>query len=477
MVILPHSHELATRRRADHNNNTNKTITYKQTTMKYEPKASGCDSIHNGPGTAKASLVTSKRTTARWCLPGGAGNPAKRIRTLSSLALVMLFTCGPAFPADQASQLAHDNAGFALDLYRKLDSGTDNLFFSPHSISMALAMAHAGARGTTAAQMAKVLHLSLPPDKPDAAYAELGRCLDAVWGRKKVTLATANSIWPGKQHKLLASYTSLLKTNYGVSITPLDFTRPEAARDKINRWVGSQTRDKIKDIISSGGLSPDTRLVLVNAAYFYGKWARPFQRNDTRQADFHVSPAKTLKVPMMWQENSFRYAEMDHLKVLELPYLDRALAMLVVLPKSNNGLEAVESGLSQKALDKWMRGLRDSRVEVYLPKFQITWGSGDMGKTLRTLGMKDAFDREKADFSGMSDEHPGFYIDSVIHKAFISVYEEGTEAAAATALDMRSAAAAPHHTELFRADHPFLFLIRENTTGCILFMGRVTHPG
>lgn len=396
------------------------------------------------------------------------------MQKLMFVTVAVIFNCGSIFADENVHQLAQDNSAFAFDLYHQLSGTEGNLFFSPYSVSTALAMTYGGARGETESQMAKALHFSSPQDKLSSEFAELRNDLNAAQGDGKVTLAIANSIWPSNRYKLLDSYIGLLKSDYGVSLTSLDYTKPEAARVTINKWVENKTRDKIKDLIGPGVLTPATRLTLVNAIYFYGKWESLFQPKDTEKWRFQVSPDKTEDVPMMWQRAEFPYADTGSLQVLELPYQGGELSMLIVLPKSTDGLNAIESGLSQKTLNEWTSKLAKTEVIVRLPKFKMTWGTGDLTQQLQSLGMKDAFDANIANFAGMDGNPHGLCIGSVLHKAFIDVQEEGTEAAAATAVGMVASVAQAE--PVFLADHPFLFLIQDNKTGTILFMGRLIDP-
>jgi len=356
-----------------------------------------------------------------------------------------------------------------------LSGGQGNLFFSPYSISTALAMTYGGARGETATQMAQALHFSSPQDKLPPAFAQLAAHLNAAQGENKVTLAIANSLWPSDRYKFLDAYTGLLKSDYGTSLTPLDYTKPEAARGVINQWVEDKTKDKIKDLIGSGVLTPETKMVLVNAIYFYGKWLKPFQPKDTYKDNFQVSADKPEDVQMMSQTSRFPYADLDSLQVLQLPYQGDDLSMLIVLPKAKDGLGALEAGLSQKTVTDWTSKLAPTEVEVHLPKFKMTWGTENITSQLQALGIKDAFDASSANFAGMDGNPHSLFIGMVLHKAFIDVKEEGTEAAAATAVGMM-AMAAPMAKPEFIADHPFLFLIQDNKTGSILFLGRLVDP-
>jgi serpin B len=238
--------------------------------------------------------------------------------------------------------------------------------------------------------------------------------------------------------------------------------------------VESKTQQKIKELIPQGVLTVLTRLVLANAIYFKGDWAVQFDGKATAKAPFHVAPGETVEAPLMSQKNQFGYAELGELQVLALNYKGKALSMVVLLPKKPDGLAALETSLTPANLEKWTRNLPAREVQVFLPKFKMT-SQFRLNEKLRALGMTDAFDESKADFSGLDGRKQYLFITAVLHKAFVEVNEEGTEAAAATAvvIGLRSAPARPL---VFRADHPFLFLIRDNRTGSILFLGRVVDP-
>jgi serpin B len=368
------------------------------------------------------------------------------------------------------------NTAFALDLYQELKGTKGNLFFSPYSISTALAMTYGGARGNTAQEMAEVLHFPSDHRELHPDFARLEARLKAAQEKGEIQLNVANALWPQQGYPFLEEYLQMMQEYYQVVITPVDYKRAaEAARKKINQWVEEKPKNKIRDLVQPGILDTLTRLVLTNAIYFKGNWASRFDGNRTEEARFFLLFRKTaVRVPMMHQKNKFKYGEFDTLQILELPYDGNALSMLVFLPKDINGLPQLEKNLTAAALEQWTSGLREREVQVFLPKFKMT-SQFRLGKTLSSMGMRDAFDLNKADFSGMDGRPNWLYIDEVIHKAFVNVNEEGTEAAAATAVVMKKRGPAPTH--VFRADHPFLFLIRENSTGSILFMGRVVNPG
>ena len=363
------------------------------------------------------------------------------------------------------------NTEFALALYHKLRTTEGNLFFSPYSISTALAMTYAGARGNTAAQMAQALHFPLDQEQLHPAFASLEARLGDIGGKGHIQLRVANALWPQEGYVLLDAFLALTKRYYGVRVTAVDYGEAETARRTINAWVEEKTEDKIQDIIPSGLLDELTRLVLVNAIYFKGDWASQFDQSLTNDAPFWVTPDEQIQAPMMSQVHGFRYGEGDGLQVLELAYAGDDLSMVVLLPREIDGLAELEERLTVENLDRWTRRARQREVEVSLPRFEITFPARLSG-ILMSMGMVDAFG--DADFSGM-DGTKLLQIAAVLHKAFVAVNEEGTEAAAATAVIMKLKAL-PSPLPVFRADHPFVFLIRENSTGSILFLGRVANP-
>ena len=366
------------------------------------------------------------------------------------------------------------NTEFAIDLYKRLNSTEGNAFFSPYSISTALAMTYGGAREETAKQMAAALHFSLENERLHQAFASIQTTLNAIQRKKQIQLNIANSLWPQDRYPFLKEYLALTSKYYRTVITPVDYiTKPEVARNVINSWVEEKTNDKIKDIISE---TPDplTRLMLVNAIYFKGNWESQFKKTATREMPFHLNENKSIEAPMMNQTSEFNYGEEERLQVLELPYVGNKLSMLVILPKKIDGLHEFEDLLTKDSLEGWTRNISNRSVEVYLPRFKMT-SEFRLDEELKSMGMKDAFDMDKANFSGMDGNPNWLYIGAVLHKAFVDVNEEGTEAAAATGVRM-GVKSAPEEPIIFRADHPFLFLIRDNSTGTILFMGKVSNP-
>jgi serpin B len=365
------------------------------------------------------------------------------------------------------------NTEFASDLYGKLKEQPGNLFLSPYSISMALAMTYGGARGDTEAQMAKALHFMVPQAELHPSFAQLQAALDAVQKKGKVKLAVANSLWPQKEYKFLPDYLELCKTHYGSAVTLVDFKgATDAARKTINDWVEDKTNKKIQELFKPGALGPLTRLVLVNAIYFKGDWACQFKKEATKPAPFHLADGTDVESPTMFQTGEFKYGERENAQMLEIPYAGNDLSMLIVLPGKVDGLPALEAKFGAINLAAWTQGMQRRKTRVWLPKFKVT-SEFFLNRTLAALGMTDAF-TGKADFSGM-DGSKNLSISAVVHKAFVEVNEEGTEAAAATGVGM-ILMSAPQPARVFRADHPFLFLICENKTGNILFLGRVVDP-
>jgi serine protease inhibitor len=375
--------------------------------------------------------------------------------------------------AARTEALVKGNAAFALDLYGELSDEEGNLFFSPYSISTALAMTYAGARGDTEKQMAQVLHFTLPQCRLHPAFASMEAALRAIQEKGDIELRVANALWPQKDYVFLEAFLKLTEKYYGSAITPVDYkTAHEAARRTINAWVEEKTNGKIKDLIPEGVLDPLTRLVLTNAIYFKGNWATQFDKKLTENAPFHLLSGASVETPLMHQKQTCGYAEFEGLQVLELPYVGDALSMVVLLPKEVDGIAELEHDLTAENLEKWTTQLRKQEVSIFLPKFTMT-SQFQLAKTLASMGMPDAFNMS-ADFSGM-DGTKDLYISAVIHKAFVAVDEEGTEAAAATGVVV-SLKAAPRPATVFRADHPFMFIIRDNVSGSILFIGRVVDP-
>lgn len=371
---------------------------------------------------------------------------------------------------------------FAVDLYGKLRDDQGNLFFSPTSLSVALAMTREGAKGETAAELDRALHL---PERLTASQTALLEALrpgqvpewDEQGNRKQVPayeLAVANALWGQEGAPFLAPFLGTLETGYGAPLQRLDFQDVAGARRRINGWVEERTLQRIKDIVPGGKPSPDTRLVLANAIYFKAAWQDPFEKEDTKDAPFHAAGGD-VQARLMRRVDHLAYVQDDAVQVLSLPYRGHATSLLVILPRRRDGLAAVEAGLTAERLAGWVGALKHVKVDVRLPRFEVTTAF-EASDVLKRLGVRRAFDDEAADFSGML-ETERLFVGAVLHKAFVAVDEAGTEAAAATVVSMDAGSApAPETPVDFVADHPFLFLIRHEPTGAVLFMGRLATP-
>jgi serine protease inhibitor len=377
---------------------------------------------------------------------------------------------------EPAAALVKGNSEFAFDLYGRLRARDGNVVFSSYSISNALAMTYAGARGPTAMQMAATLHFPFEDERLHRAFAALIRDLNGEALGRRAELYVANALWPQTGLPMNADFQAIAKKHYRVGLTPLDFKRaPEKARATINTWVEQQTQDRIKDLVAEGVLTPITRLVLTNAIYFKGRWMRPFPAEATRKDKFTLSPGRAVDVPLMRQRGTFRYLDSSSVQALELLYEAGELSMVALLPRSVDGLSELERTLTAARLSDWVAQMTNHRVDVTLPKFKAT-AQFDLKQALSELGMPLAFSAAKADFSGITKAEP-LSLSAVIHKAYVDVNEEGTEAAAATApVAVAASAPRPLPEAVFRADHPFFFVIRDGRTGSLLFAGRVSNP-
>jgi len=371
------------------------------------------------------------------------------------------------------SAVVNGNNEFAFDVYSKFKDESGNLFFSPWSISSALAMTYEGARGTTADEMREVLHFS-DSSLMRPGFAKIQNQINKK--EKSYLLSTANALWAQKEYSFLSDYFGLIDSYYGGKVTNLDFVNEtEESRVTINSWVEEKTNNKIKDLIPQGLITQDTALVLTNAIYFKGNWLTQFKKENTREEDFKVSGDEIVSVEMMCafgDDYEFKYAETEKIQVLELPYVDEELSMIVLLP-SEGEMDYLEKNLDNQNFSDWKSNLRMQEVDVYLPKFKFET-KYLMGNVLKEMGMATAFSGG-ADFSGMTGQRD-LFISEVIHQAFVEVNEEGTEAAAATAVIMAITAVEPYQIPEFKANHPFIFAIQENETGSILFIGRVDNP-
>lgn len=416
-------------------------------------------------------LVATGHWTARMVLSGPSGSATHSV--LASGTPQRNGARNNNMETDVATVVGGNNR-FALDLYARLRTEqSGNLFFSPSSISTALAMTYAGARGDTESEMAKVLHFTLPQDKLHPGFASLNKTLDGNGEKRGYRLHGANRLWGQQGYGFLPEFLTTTRTHYDAELAEVDFVRQtEQARKQINTWVEERTQGKIKELITPDILDASTCLVLTNAIYFKGDWTKPFDNKVTKDAPFQITSQQRTDVPMMHQQGDFRYWAGDGLKILELPYGRGDLSMLVLLPAETGGLPDLEARLTSENLCRWLMNVREQPVRVFLPRFKLT-SQFRLNDTLKAMGMLLAFGR--ADFSGMNGKRE-LFISAVIHKAFVDVNEEGTEAAAATAVIMSRGLAIPRQPAEFRADHPFVFLIRDNRTGSILFLGRLMNP-
>lgn len=362
---------------------------------------------------------------------------------------------------------------FALDLYAQLSESEGNLFFSPFSISTALAMTYAGARGNTEKQMAEVMYFNLKKDMLNSAYGTLLEKLNSRSEKGEFKLSIANALWGQKGYGFLDEFLKILSEDYRAELKKVDFKQAtEAVRLKINDWVAKETEEKIKNLLARGTLSSLTRLVLTNAIYFKGDWLSQFKEENTTEMPFMIDKSEKVKTPMMRQKEKFNYVENEKMQALELPYKGEELSMIVLLPKQIEGVINLEDSLTMGMINRIISNMHEREVTVFLPKFEMK-SEFKLSKALSSLGMQDAFSIPPADFSGMNGRKD-LFISSVIHKAYVKVNEEGSEAAAATGVVVEVTSA--RHQTIFRADHPFLFMIRDKQTGSILFIGRLVNP-
>lgn len=368
---------------------------------------------------------------------------------------------------------------FAVNLYKRAGEKKGNLFVSPFSISTALSMTYAGAHGETASQMHKTLHLGVKPNRVHAAFFALLERTKPPESNNTYQLNLANKIFIQQGYSLLPGFVKTLRKFYGSGAESVDFRDRSGAAKTINHWVEKQTNKKIKEIVQKSILGPLTRLVLTNAVYFKGNWHSLFKETNTRPRTFFLSTKNKIKADTMYQKTNFQYGSATECQILEMDYQGGDLSMVVVLPRKKTGLDTVEKKLSSSQIREWISSLRRRKVHVYLPKFKLKWGRS-IKKDLIALGMAQPFSRATADFRRINGHsgNKGLFIEDVLHKAFVEVNEAGTEAAGATAavLGVTGIAQPPKKTPVFRADHPFLFLIRHKKTGSILFMGRLADP-
>lgn len=418
-------------------------------------------------------LVTTGCSDGTIDLPGG-GKPQEVISELSR-------EDQGDFPLDELAGLADGNTAFALDLYQQLASREGNLFYSPYSISAALAMTYAGAEGNTAQEMAAVFHFLENENQLHAGFNALDQYLEGLAEQEfpddigdPFQLNIANAIWGQKDFHFEEDFLDTLALNYGAGLQLLDYIlAPEESRQTINQWVSDQTKEKIQDLIPEGAIDSDTRLVLSNAIYFKATWLEPFDEYLTEEGIFYGLGGEEITVPMMrlGMDASFPYYQGDGYQAVALPYLGGEVSMLVLIPDEGSFKE-FEAGFSTQVLDQVRAEMAYTPIHLIFPKFEFETEIS-LARTLAAMGMPEAFS-VAADFSGMTGDKD-LFISDVFHKAYIGVDEEGTEAAAATAVVMKLTAAPMDPIQL-TVDRPFLFAIQDHQTNSILFMGRVVSP-
>jgi len=413
---------------------------------------------------------------------GGAGGSGGAVPVFEEQRSALPRDTTPDIPSTDYARFIANTNEFGLALFHQLVPAETNFFYSPVSTALALGMTYAGAQGNTATQMAAALHSDLPAPTFHAGMNQL--LLDLAtrnvapyatqYGTKSLTLLPANAAWAQKGYPLVSDYLDLLATNYGAGINLLDFMGdPPGSTAAINQWVAQQTLDRIPELIPGGAISQATRLVLTNAIYFYGSWASQFDQTRTRDGTFHTLAGSDVTVPMLHDGRNIPYVEGDGYQMIELGYDGGQLSMGVLLPAAGR-LGEIRDGLTAAWLEAARAAMTTSaEVALQLPKFRFTWGTKSLTEPLKALGMADAFDVSLADFSGMTGAKD-LYISDVLHQAFVAVDENGTEAAAATAVIM-DYTSAPISTASFAVDRPFLIFIRD-ASGALLFTGQVGDP-
>lgn len=399
---------------------------------------------------------------------------------LTTVSLPFLAGCGSAdgenkarpakLSAAESQPLVAGNSAFAFELYQRLGEKDGNLFISPYSISSALAMTYAGARGNTATQMKSVLRFGLGDETLHSAFSRLTYDLQEQAG-SSYELAIANALWGQQDYAFLPTFLVLNEREYGAGLNLVDFSGDtEGARSTINKWVEAQTNDRIQELLQRGILDRETRLVLTNAIYFKGDWEFEFDKERTADLQFKTDDLQ-IPVPMMSQSREFAYTQQDSVQIIELPYKDEDLSMVVLLPAEEYAFDVFEASLTADRVSGWIGALSKQEIAVSLPRFEFT-AAVELSDPLIAMGMTDAFGG--ADFSGMTSNRE-LYISAVVHKAFVKTDETGSEAAAATAVVMTRTTSVPT-IPTFIANRPFVFLIRDRNSGTILFLGRVMNP-
>ncbi len=403
--------------------------------------------------------------------------------SLSLVGTLFIVACAPPqdpLPEIQKASLTSvvkTNNVFSINLFKQVVEEKKNTFLSPYSVATALSMLSAGAKGETKKEILKALSYGVPENEMHKANAWLMINLNNRGRFGNFDLNIVNRLWGQQNYPFSSTFLKLLKDNYLAELATVDFKgAPQAAREQINKWVEAQTKGKIKDLMSKDSISQLTRLVLVNAIYFKGEWLNKFEEKSTDQSDFHLDAKTTIKVPMMHSsEIKGDLMENDSLKLLSLPYKGEELAMVIIMPKKGKTLQTIiEKQLNDDTLKTWLKQATTTEdIQVALPKFELNQ-KFKLKDILNKMGIKKVFMPDAADLSGINDGKEPLYLSYAIHKSFIVVNEEGTEAAAATGFGIRAGAAPSFNS--FIVDRPFLFMIYDHKTESILFMGKIYDP-
>ncbi|HYX09808.1 MAG TPA: serpin family protein [Bacteroidales bacterium] len=373
--------------------------------------------------------------------------------------------------------IAERNNAFAFALFSRLEEKDENLFFSPYSITSALAMTYEGAAGKTADEMSEVMRFISNKKENSIGFQQLNSSLEHAKG-DNTELNIANAVWLQKDFDILPGYLQNVENYFDAPVKKLSFLNEEAienSRQEINNWIANETRDKIKDLIQPGVLSQLTRMILTNAIYFKAGWQHPFSAAETEKGPFYTYNQEETTCDFMHQTGRFRYFADENFQIAEMPYDNGNYSMAIILPARDKSTSIISKNINSKLLDSLLKSATSKRVKLIIPKFKLT-STLQPGQTLSGMGMQQAFSKD-ADFSGINGKK-NLYIDAIVHKAFVGVEEKGTEAAASTAVVMSLKSAMTEEPEpvTFKADHPFLFVIRERSTGCIIFMGKLSDP-
>jgi len=404
-------------------------------------------------------------------------NNQQLVRLILAFSIVF-FTAGIAFAADGATNVAKKAAesvnAFAFDMYAELANSEGNLFISPYSVSSAMAMLYAGTSGEAAREIRGVMHY------PEGLHPAMGELKNALEADGTGELSIANAIWPDSGLKLLPAYLEIIRDYYGGEVTQFDYgVEWRDAEDAINEWTAERTRNMIKNIFKRDDLMPRgrevTSLVLTNAVYFFSKWKEPFEKELTSDGVFFGATERETK--FMRQISSFPYFETENFQLLEMPYEDGRRSFVALLPREKGDIKSLETALDAGKLAEWRASTRRSKVDVYIPKFELEWEK-ELVSVFESLGLKGIFEPSRDNYKNLTETQDEMHVSRIIHKTKITLDEEKTEAAAVTAIGMtRTTSIQPISKPYeFRADHPFVFFIADNSTGAILFMGRFSDP-